>query len=257
MDVFTPIQKSNGKAVAFFISEGWYSAREKIEYNIPIYIQNLVKHGYTVFAIVHGSNPKYSLPEIVSQARKAICFIKQHATEFKIDPNRIGATGDSAGGHLSLMVGSADSTNIPDNLDYHVKAVVAFFPPTDFFNWGEKGKKMFGNHIKVKLKAVFTFSVMDSLTNTYKQVSDSNSIDSIVRTVSPYYIVNAKSAPTLFVYGDQDSYVPIQQSQTLCAKLKDLHVPTKEVVEKGGDHDEKTIINNFDEAIQWFDTYLK
>src|SRR5262245_60042068 len=54
MDVFKP-EKPNGAAVVFVVSGGWYSAHEAIN---TAWVSSLLKHGYTVFAVVHGSQPK-------------------------------------------------------------------------------------------------------------------------------------------------------------------------------------------------------
>ena len=79
---------------------------------------------------------------------RAVRFIRYHAKDYTIDPDRIGITGGSAGGHLSLMQGTAGDAGDPkakdpvDRTSSRVQAVACFFPPTDFLNWGEKGKEM-------------------------------------------------------------------------------------------------------------------
>src|SRR5438552_5973268 len=55
----------------------------------------------TVFAVFHGSQPKFQVPEVISDLNRAVRFIRAHADEYGIDSNRIGITGGSAGGHLS------------------------------------------------------------------------------------------------------------------------------------------------------------
>ena len=263
MDIFTPKKNSNGLGIVLFISEGWYSEREKTEYNIPIYIDHFIQNGYTVFAVIHGSNPKFSLQENYEHAKRAVRFIRHNAKEFGINPNNIGATGDSAGGHLSLLVGSDKGTedkNSEDPIERQsckVQSIVAFFPPTDFFNWGEIGNKMLGNHPKVSLKGAFTFYELDSTTNSLEKVTAQTKIYEIVKGLSPIYQVNELTSPTLIVYGDSDSFIPIQQSQSLAKRLRELNVPTETIVEKGGEHDEITIKNNIGQAIQWFNKYLK
>lgn len=263
MDVFTPKSGNKGIGVVLFISEGWYSDREKIEKNIDIYITRLIQHGYTVFAVVHGSNPKFSLEESYEQAQRAMRFVRYNASKFGINPKKIGAIGDSAGGHLSLLVGSDTVTveaNATDEIDQQpctAQAVVAFFPPTDFFNWGNTGVKMFGNHPKVPLKGAFTFYRVDSNTNALEEITDSEKISSIVKELSPIYKVHKSTSPTLIVYGDKDSFIPIQQSISFVQKLRELNVTSKMIVEKGGEHDEATVRNNMTEAIAWFDKYLK
>lgn len=263
MDVFQPKGHSNGRGIMLFISEGWYSEREKTEYNIPIYIERLIARGYTVFAVVHGSNPKFSLQENYDHAQRAVRFIRHFAKTFGIDGDKLGAIGDSAGGHLSLLLGSEGTGGAPDAEDSvsqescRVQAVVAFFPPTDFFNWGEEGHRMFGQHPKVPLKGAFTFYEPDTTTNSLELVNNPQQIEAIVRRLSPIYQVNTHTCPTLIVYGDADSFIPVQQSKSLARRLETLGVVRRVVVEKGGEHDEHTIIHNLDAAIDWFNTYLK
>lgn len=256
MDVFTPTKKNIHRAIVVFISEGWYSAHEKIEYNIPIYVQPLIEAGYTVCAVIHGSNPKFALNENVQHATWAMQYVRSHASELDIDPEKIGATGDSAGGHLSLMMACAEQ-HANDSLSCKAKAVVAFFPPTDFFNWGEKGKRMFGIHPKVKLLGAFRFTELNPETNCYEPFTQTASIDSIVRSVSPWYQVTKNTSPCMIVYGSKDSFIPVQQSIIMHQQLKKFEVPTELVVEDGGEHDEVTIKHQFASALRWFALYLK
>lgn len=262
MDVFTPKKNSKGLGIVLFVSEGWYSEHEKIEYNIPIYIDQFIKNGYTVFAVIHGSNPKFSLLENFEHAKRAVRFIRHNANEFGINPNKIGAIGDSAGGHLSLLVGSDKGTEDKTSKDpiekesCKVQAIVAFYPPTDFFNWGKENKPMLGDHPKVSLKGAFTFYELDSTTNTLEKITNQDKVFAIVKSLSPIYQVNEATSPTLIVYGDEDSFIPIQQSKSLAIRLRQLKVTTATIVEKGGEHDEITIKNHLGEAISWFDKYL-
>ena len=256
MDVFTPIKKNIHRAIVVFISEGWYSSHEKIEYNIPIYVQPLIDAGYTVCAVIHGSNPKFALNENVQHASWAMQFVRSHAAELGIDPEKIGATGDSAGGHLSLMMACSDKET-SDSISCKANAVVAFFPPTDFFNWGEKGKRMFGIHPKVKLLGAFRFTELNPETNCYEPITQNARIDSIVRSVSPWYLVTKNTSPCMIVYGSKDSFIPVQQSIAMHQQLKKFEVPTELVVEEGGEHDEVTIKHQFETAMRWFSLYLK
>src|SRR5271168_3141483 len=62
MDVFTPKANANGAAVVWVVSGGWFSAHEGINAG---FIAEFLKRGYTVFAVVHGSQPRYTIPEVV------------------------------------------------------------------------------------------------------------------------------------------------------------------------------------------------
>src|SRR5439155_3550362 len=105
----------------------------------PLLLEFL-KRGYTVFAVVHGSQPKFTVPEILLDMHRAVRYIRSHAQDFKIEPERIGITGGSAGGHLSLMQGTAGDLGDPkardpvERVSSRVQAVACFFPATDFLN---------------------------------------------------------------------------------------------------------------------------
>ena len=112
MDVFTPKKDANGPGVILVVSGGWFSAHEAIGPSRSS--SRCSTAGYTVFAVVHGSQPKFTIPEILEDMHRAVRFIRHHAKEYGIDPDRIGITGGSAGGHLSLMQGTAGDAGEPE-----------------------------------------------------------------------------------------------------------------------------------------------
>src|SRR5262249_43276563 len=87
LDVVTPKKNANGAAVVFVVSGGFFSSHDNIQ---PARFQVLLDRGYTIFAVVHGSQPRYQVTEIVQDLNRAVRFIRHHAQEYRIDPNRIG-----------------------------------------------------------------------------------------------------------------------------------------------------------------------
>src|SRR5438270_1165580 len=144
MDVFTPKTDANGAAIIFVVSGGFYSSHDAINVNA---VKPFLRRGYTIFAVVHGSQPRYQVPEIVQDMNRAVRFIRHHAKDYAIDADRIGVTGGSAGGHLSLMLGTAGGKGEPtardpvDRESSRVQAVACFFPPTDLLNYGAPGNE--------------------------------------------------------------------------------------------------------------------
>ncbi|MFN8854057.1 MAG: alpha/beta hydrolase, partial [Planctomycetaceae bacterium] len=110
MDVFRPRGTSNGRGLIYVVSGGWTSFHEAIN---PGPIREFVKRGYTVFAVVHGSQPKFTIPEILDDLHRSVRYVRHHARDHGIDPAKIGIYGGSAGGHLSLMQGTAGKTGNP------------------------------------------------------------------------------------------------------------------------------------------------
>src|SRR5215510_12691729 len=76
MDVFTPKENANGAGVILCVSGGWFSSHENI--NLAFF-KEFLKRGYTVFAVVHGSQPKFNLEEITQDMHRATRYIRAHA----------------------------------------------------------------------------------------------------------------------------------------------------------------------------------
>ncbi|HTU90311.1 MAG TPA: alpha/beta hydrolase, partial [Gemmataceae bacterium] len=108
MDVFTPKKDAKGVAIVYPVSAGWVSNQSMNDLPLlSIFIDEPVKRGYTVFAVYHGSQPIFTIPEAIADVNRAVRYIRYHACEFAIDPRRIGVMGASSGGHLALMLGVA------------------------------------------------------------------------------------------------------------------------------------------------------
>jgi acetyl esterase/lipase len=262
MDVFTPEKKANGAGIIFVVSGGWVSNHDAITPNIPLFVKPFLDKGYTLFAVCHGCQPKYSLPEILEDMHRSVRFIRHNAKEYGIDPNRIGITGGSAGGHLSLMQGcagadgNADARDPVDKESSRVQAVVSFYPPSDFLNWGEKGKVMLGAHPIVPVKAAFDFNRIDPKTRAFVVITDQKEREEIGKKVSPIYHVAKDNPPTLIVHGDKDLLVPLQQAEIMVARMKEAGAVAELIVKNGGGHDGALVREHLPRAIEWFDKYL-
>lgn len=263
-DVFTPKKDPNGAAIVAVVSGGWFSSHEAIDspFIMPVVLEH-VRRGYTVFTVVHGSQPKFTIPECVADMNRALRFIRSRAKEYGIDPERIGITGGSAGGHLSLMIGAAGTTGDPkakdpvDRVSSRVQAVGCYYPPTDFLNYGEKGKDAVGRGILANFKAAFDVREMDPKTKALERtMSDDEKLLELGRRISPITHVSADDPPTLIIHGDADKLVPIQQAETFLAKLKEAGVATELVVKKGAAHGWPDLAKDHAIIADWFDKHL-
>jgi acetyl esterase/lipase len=261
MDVLAPKKNANGAGVIMVVSGGYFSAKEAIN---PLLALDLLRRGYTVFGVLHGSQPKFTVPEIIADVNRAVRFIRHHAKDYQIDPDRLGIAGASAGGHLSLMIGTAGGKGDPkakdpvDRASSRVQAVACFFPPTDFLNWGEKGKEMLGPKPHAyPYRPAFDHHELDKEMNLSVPITDEKKLRDIARETSPITHVTADSAPTLIIHGDKDAIVPLQQSEVMVAKLKEAGVPAELVVKKGAGHGWLTLPGDLPTLGEWFDKYLK
>src|SRR6267378_1299007 len=70
LDVFTPTAPANGAAIIVVVSGGWYSSHEAIDGVSRLFVAPLAARGYTCFAVVHGSQPKFAIPEILTDMNR-------------------------------------------------------------------------------------------------------------------------------------------------------------------------------------------
>ncbi len=261
MDILQPKEGANGLGVVFVVSGGWYSAHSTD--GQARRVRFLLDRGYTVFAVVHGSQPKFAIPEILEDLHRAVRFIRFHAGEHSIAPDRIGITGSSAGGHLSLMQGMAGDLGRPeakdpiDRMSSRVQAVACYFPPTDFLNYGKPGEVAIGRGILWNYFGAFDFRELDPSWGRLAPITDEARIREIGRLISPVTHVTADDAPTLIIHGDKDWLVPIQQANVFIEKLQSVGVEAKLEVKVGGDHGWPKMSEDDQLIADWFDKHLK
>jgi acetyl esterase/lipase len=242
-DVVKPA-KANGAGILWIQSGGWYSTWVDPK-NWPTTAKPMLDKGYTVFIVRHGSAPKYSVPEAVDDMRRSVRFIRMNAKKLGVDPERLGAVGGSAGGHLALMLAATGDDGDPKAKDEvlrhsdRVAAVVALFPPTDLRGWTtdppEAIKKI------PQLKPPLTFDAKKEA------------------AVSPLLHVSDKTAPSLMIHGDKDQLVPIEHSRNMLAALEKAKAEGKLVTVEGAGHGYSEKQNReqvLPAMLEWFDRHL-
>jgi acetyl esterase/lipase len=260
MDVLRPKKNANGLGVIWVVSGGWFSSHDNIA---PDFVGPLLDRGYTVFAVVHGSQPKFTIPEILQDMNRAVRFIRVHAKDYGVDPDKLGILGASAGGHLSLMQGTAGDLGDPkakdpvDRVSSRVQAVACFFPPTDFFNYGKAGEDALGRGVLTSFPAPFDFHEPDPKRFRLVPVVDHAAIKAIGQKIAPINHVSPDDPPTLILHGDADKLVPIQQAEIMVDKLKAAGVKAKLVVKPNAAHGWATMRKDIELFADWFDENLK
>jgi acetyl esterase/lipase len=256
LDMFEPAKK-NGAAVIYIVSGAWLSSHDDttMVHVSPKVFAPFLKRGYTVFAVVHGSQPYFPIPDAILDIHRAVRFVRYHADDYGIERNRFGILGSSSGGELALMIatqggpGSAESSDPVEHETSAVQAVGCFFPPTDFLNFGNTGMDAVGRGPMAPL--VSAFGSMASTEEGRRQLG---------REISPIYFVTAKLPPVVIVHGDADLVVPLQQSESFAAKAKEVGgSEVKIIVRKGKGHGWPDYWNSKEDVTafaDWFNEHL-
>jgi acetyl esterase/lipase len=249
LDVFQPA-KPNGVGIIVMVSGGWVSSHDWLGSLFQPWIAGLTDHGYTVFGVCHACQPKFAVPEILGDVNRAVRFIRRNASKYGVDPNRLGVTGVSAGGHLSLMLGAAGQAgraNASDPVEREssaVQCVACFAPPSDFLNYGKPGEDAVGVGRLKNFRPAFGLTG-DSAEERQKRGHE----------ISPIYFVTSSTAPTLIIHGDKDPLVPIQQAEIFIKRCEEAHVPSRLIVKPGKGHG-WNFAEDMPAVIQWFDEHL-
>lgn len=265
MMMLTPTAKANGKAIISVLNGNWISSPRMMEAFLTksgVFLDA----GYTLFGVMVSSQPQYTIPDEINDLQRAVRFVRYNAKEFGIDANHIGITGSSAGGHLSLMIATADDeknmqSNDPvDKVSARVQAVAVFYPPTDFINYGGPNTSGKINHaalVMARVAAAFDFKEWNDSTGTFVSITDTKRRLEIAKEISPINWVTPDDPPVMIIHGDRDFLVPKQQSESIIEKFKEANVPAKLIIKQGGAHGWMNKEADEKDFVVWFDKYLR
>jgi acetyl esterase/lipase len=186
-------------------------------------IQNLASNGFAAVTVSYRLAPKYQFPAAVHDTKAAVRWVRANAAKYGIDPDRIGVTGGSAGGHLAQFLGvtpgvaefEGDGGN--PNVSSHVKCVVNVYGPSDF-------TKSYG-------KSVDAAEVLPLFLGGNLQTA----LPAHIRS-SPLNWVTPNAAPTLCIHGTEDKYVAHEQAVWMIDRLKASGVEAQLLTLQGAGH---------------------
>lgn len=278
-DVYTP-ENSNGAAI-FYINSGGYASglmrqcemgdngkwnfipAGKWSKNLPALLaeqyslEKFLTAGFTVFDIRHACTPKFTIDEIFEDLTRAVRFIKYHAKEYEIDPERIGLWGGSAGGHLALLIGA-----------HVVKGKTNYKDVTGCFELNQSAEPELETASNVKTVAVYYpagydfVSDMKNFPDVIKSLPSLNVDSKVLDSLSIKNYITANNPPALIIYGDKDFPFITGSAQNTAAALEKNNVEVKTVVIPNVGHEFKGSDGSYkdakpgkfamDQLVEWF-----
>lgn len=218
LDLCTPLGASGLRPGVVLIHGGGFYQGQKEVYET--FCQALASHGFVVATLNYRLAPMNTWPAPLVDVQLAVRWLRAHASDTHLDPQRLCSLGDSAGGNLAVFLGvlgvihSGDKASLLTDQSPAVSCVVDAFGPVDMTTlttnpfWEDVFALLFGQ-------------------------AQQNNV-SLQRDASPIFDVNQFSAPTLIIQGTADETVPPSQSKELQQALQQVGVPVSYISFPGG-----------------------
>lgn len=232
LDIGYPEGTGPFPVIVFMHGGGWQQGDKS---HMHKWVRKFTSAGYVGVSVGYRFAPEFKWPAQVQDVKTAVQYLRAHSGELKIDPARIGAMGESAGGYLALMLGVTspgdglegqnDYTNYPSN----VQAVVSFVSATDF--------TLPGLPLTPELEAEMQKYYNKSLKEVRTDFTGATGPDDpILKKISVVSYVDKSDPPVLMFYGDIDPIVSIEHAYRLQRALEKANVPNELIIVKGGGH---------------------
>lgn len=222
LDIYLPNEGEGPFPVIIDIfGGGWYFGRKSSHKLEPAL--NLLKRGFAVVSINYSMSFQAVFPVQVQEVRAAVRFVRKHAKEYHLDPDRIALLGESAGAHYAALAatsaasGALTDTRWPNqDVSDQVQAVIALYCPADI--------GMMAEYFKIESMVRGNDTIID-------EYGDRSSIESVLlgglsgqrewmdKIANPESYVDKHCPPFLFLSGNKDQVVSILQTTHFAAKI--------------------------------------
>jgi acetyl esterase/lipase len=230
-------------AVVCIHGGGWIGGKRQ---DLDKLTELVAAKGYVAVTVTYRFAPAAKFPAQIEDCKAAVRWLRANGKKYKIDAERIGATGFSAGGHLVCLLGT---TNKDDGLEgmggnpdqsSAVQAVASFFGPTDFT------AKTWNEDVEKKYFVPFLGGTFADKPEAYKRAS-------------PVTYVKKGMPPFMFFHGTEDKLVNVRQSRLLCDKLKEVGGAARVIELQGAGHGwgDPELKQTMEQMQSFFDEHLK
>ncbi len=256
LDLAKPVPGDTPVPAILFIHGGGWQMGDKSGYEQVI--RQFASYGYVAASVGYRLAPEHPWPAQVEDVKCAVRYLRANAAEHGINPDKIGAAGHSAGGHLALLLGLMNADDGLEGDGGHaeasskVQAVINLCGPTDLRVWRASPEA------NAEAKASMGKDFEDVLKDFVGTVDRSAPV---IAQASPITYIDADDPPIITFHGSADNVVPVEQATLLHDALEKAGIKHhKPVILEGADHgftDLQHLARILQEGRQFADLHLK
>ncbi len=249
LDLYLPPDTSSPVPVVIWVHGGGWRGGSKGNGGRAL---NMTRRGFAVVDVEYRLSGEALFPAQIEDCKTAVRWVRANAKKYNLDPDRIGAWGSSAGGHLVAMMGLTHDENVfeTDDLSQYssqVQAICNWFGPTDFLRM---------NDFEGRIDHDAADSPESRLIGGPIQENKEK-----VAAANPITYVSKNDPPMLIMHGDKDLSVPYNQSELLYAAMQKagLDVTLYKVVNAGhgfGNATQDSAASLFEMSAQFLEKHL-
>lgn len=218
MDIYRPDTPGPHPAIILVHGGGWLGgSKEGYLATGPM----LARNGYVACAINYRLAPQFPYPAAFDDCQRAVRWIRAHASEYGVNPKRVGAMGDSAGGHLVGLIGVRGDTR--DNSD---RALSRF---------SSRPEAVVGYYGAYELVRMWKIEMAHKPLTAWLG-GPPEGHEKVYRETSPVSMVSRKSPPFLIIHGNKDMVNPEEQSYLFHEALRKKGVDSTLLIVEGVGH---------------------
>ena len=242
LDLFVPAGAGPFPLIVWIHGGGWHGGDKDGGASLAL---QFLPHGFALASLNYRYTYDAPFPAQIEDCNAMLVWLRTHAKQYHLDPDRVGVIGHSAGAHLAaLMATTGDGKQFSKDLNtsVSVQAAVCWAGPLDLDR--ERGQWPTN---------MFAWSLKDAFSKTFFPGGTYDG--AFARTASPASYVHDGIPPMLIVHGAKDTTVPLGQASTFAARLKESGADVTYHIDPDHGHDVMNAAAT-EEAVQFFERTL-